>query len=256
MKFALIQVENTFDVCKNIEAIKSFMRKEDVTYYMTGESSITGYSSDEDTIGIALDDERLLDLLDFCKRHNKHLFVGCNIIDDKQYIAYLYIHKKIEVYYKSHLGIKEKKKYEEGSSLGLFDTGEFKVGVAICIESHIPDISQTLRMRGADIILMPFASPGVCGSRESMWKKYLPARAYDNGVYVLASNQTGGMFTGGLAGLDYKGEMILSHYKQEACIRTVDLDIEARRSRLKKKKANYIDRRRSHLYGKEDQWNT
>jgi len=251
MKFALIQLENSHDIENNIKLIMAYMDDHpEVDYFMTPESTITGYSSDK-VRSMTLEDPRLLKLLNYCSNKNKHLFVGCNILDQDDYIAYLYIHKDIKAYYKSHLGLKEKQVFKPGDELAVFDTGKVKVGIAICIESHIPDIAQTLALRGADIILMPFASSSICGKRKDMWLKYLPARAYDNSVFVLAANQTGGKFTGGLMVFDYKGHVLISHHDEEPCTKIIDLDIKARRERVKKEKTNYLKRRRPNLYGKE-----
>ncbi len=257
MKFGLIQMNNSLDTVENIKEILKYMKTQpEVKYFTLPENALTGYTSNIENLNtISLDDENLNLLKTYCTHTNSHLFVGAAILNDAPQIAYLHVHKRIDIYYKTHLGIKEQTLYKAGNDLKVFDADGIKVGIAICIESHIPDITQTLALNGADIILMPFATPSVCGNRETLWQKYLPARAYDNNVFVLATNLTGHLnklqFPGGLMAFDYKGNDLLNHHESAPGVKVVELDIEGRRKRKLKKKVNYLNRRRPELYRKD-----
>lgn len=119
-------------------------------------------------------------------------------------------------YDKTHLGEREKV-MACGSELGVVRTSKAVIGLQLCWESHFPEISTTLAMKGADIILMPFAS-GLGGDRRrSSWLRYLPARAYDNTVYVGACNSFGDnglgtVFGGGAMILDPRGSVLAEDF--------------------------------------------
>jgi N-carbamoylputrescine amidase len=49
-----------------------------------------------------------------------------------------------------------------------------------------------MALDGVDVIFMPHASPrGTAEEKRDSWLRHLPARAFDNGVFVVACNQTG-----------------------------------------------------------------
>lgn len=254
MKIGLIQINNTLDISKNIEKIIEFMEaKKEVTYFALGENALTGYTSEPSELNaIGLEDDRVLSLKAYCSKNDIHLFVGAALkLTDGYYNSYLHIHHTIQVYHKTHLGLREKKLFNAGDDLNVFQTESMNFGTCICIESHIPDIAQTYALRGADCLLMPFASPSPCGLRETLWSKYLPARAYDNGVYVIAINLTGtlkGMtYTGGMMAINPKGQVIMSYFGDDETIRVVDLEKKQVEKR-KIGKTNYLNRRRQELY--------
>ena len=115
-----------------------------------------------------------------------------------------------EYYRKTHLGVREKKVFTAGSYLPVFTLGcGLRAGIALCVENHFPEIAQTLSLRGAEAVFAPHAVPGSAAERETIWKKYVPARSYDNRVYMLCCNlrtESGG---GGLYGTGPDGCEIL-----------------------------------------------
>ena len=65
-------------------------------------------------------------------------------------------------------------------------------GVQLCYDAHFPELSTRMAIKGADVIFFPHASPrGTPEEKYASWMRHLPARAYDNGIFVLACNQTG-----------------------------------------------------------------
>ncbi len=118
-----------------------------------------------------------------------------------------------EVYRKSHLGDREALCFKEGDDLPVFDVFGMKVGVMICWESHFPEISTVYALKGADLILNPYASPVQHPRRAIIWKQTVFARAYDNSMCVAMCNQKGenGMgvtFSGGCMVLGRKGTVM------------------------------------------------
>ncbi len=95
-------------------------------------------------------------------------------------------------YRKTHLGDKERTIFEAGNHLAVFPLScGLTAGFQVCVECHFPEITQTLSLRGAQVIFSPFASPGTSADRERIWKTIIPARCYDNRVYLACCNQTG-----------------------------------------------------------------
>ena len=92
------------------------------------------------------------------------------------------------VYRKTHLGTRERKVFAHGNDLPVAHIGSAGVGVQLCWEAHIPDITGVLRGKGAQLVLMPHAGGPGGARRLETWSRYLPARALDNGLYVAACN--------------------------------------------------------------------
>ena len=108
-----------------------------------------------------------------------------------------------------------------GDSYCVFDLLGWKCGILICYDNNVIENVRATRLLGADIIFMPhvtmctpstrpgagFVAPALWERRETdptslrlefdgmkgrAWlMKWLPARAYDNGVYVVFSNPIG-----------------------------------------------------------------
>lgn len=157
-------------------------------------------------------------------------------------------------YRKSHLGAMESKVFKAGDDLPVFDIKGVKTGLQLCIESHIQDISASLRSKGAELILMPFAN-GITGERRrSSWYTYLPARASDNGLFVaccsaIGDNGYGAQFGGGTIALDPKGNTIAEYYGTDPHSITLEIGGKLPRDGPETmSNISYYDRRRPELY--------
>lgn len=152
---------------------------------------------------------------------------------DKPYITQLIATPdgKIDFYRKSHLGKSEIEHFSCGDELPVFKTPTAIIGIQLCWETHFPEISRVMALKGADIIFTPFASPVKKGDRRDIWLKYLPARAYDNTVFIAACNLIGingkgTTFGGGLLALDPKGNLIEEDFGGKESILFVELNPE------------------------------
>ena len=165
--------------------------------------------------------------------------------------------KLIGIYRKTHLGQNEKGHAVPGDCLPVFTLSKTRIGIQLCLESHFPEISGTYGVKGADIILMPHASGLNAERRRATWNKVLPARAYDNTVFVAACNQfgdngVGTEFTGGACILDPRGDIIAEDYSGE-CMLTADLD-GSRQEELRTngnrdmRSLYFLNRRRPEIY--------
>ena len=154
---------------------------------------------------------------------------------------------KVFVYQKTHLSKHEMETFQPGDKLGVFPFGETVVGLQLCYDAHFPELSLAQACCGARIILVCSASPmGSSLELRQRWLRYLPARAYDNGCYILTCNQHGlapfGIrFSGLTMGFNPRGELIgETQATDQPLYLEIDLDQTARRP--------FLDRRRPELY--------
>ncbi len=96
------------------------------------------------------------------------------------------------IYRKVHVAPPEIQIFTAGDAIPLFDISGFKLGIQLCYDAHFPELSTRMATEGADAIFMPHASPrGTPAEKFDSWMRHLSARAFDNGLYVIACNQTG-----------------------------------------------------------------
>ena len=90
-------------------------------------------------------------------------------------------------------GSYEKFYFTPGNALPIFKVCGVKIGVQICNDRLYPEASRALALQGAQILVMPisFSTYSNPDQRASIWEVPLRARAYENGVYVVASNRAG-----------------------------------------------------------------
>ncbi len=158
------------------------------------------------------------------------------------------------VYRKTHLGQRESS-FAAGDALPVQNIGGIQVGVQLCWESHIPDIAATLRHQGCQLLLTPYAMGMDAGSRLTSWSRYLPARAFDNGIYVVACNalfakDDGSITGGGTACWKPNGELLGSYTQSDEHMALFSIEGPLPREHAQKnmREISYFDRRRPELY--------
>ncbi len=98
----------------------------------------------------------------------------------------------IGTYQKSHLSPKEKEIYQPGQTIKTFTYDHINFGIQLCYEAHFPELSTIMALQGAEIIFFLYASPhGKPEEKRDSWLRDLPARAFDNGLFIVACNQVG-----------------------------------------------------------------
>jgi N-carbamoylputrescine amidase len=87
----------------------------------------------------------------------------------------------------------EKLYFAPGDNLPVFGVAGTRIGVQICNDRLYPEGSRVLALAGAELIAMPicYSTYSDPAHRASIWEVPLRARAYENGVFVLASNRVG-----------------------------------------------------------------
>ncbi len=83
------------------------------------------------------------------------------------------------------------------------------VGLEICYDVFFPEVSRTLALAGAELLVVISASPVTSGR---MFSRLLPARAIENGFPVVYVNRVGVedgvVFGGGSGAWDARGEPV------------------------------------------------
>ncbi|WP_050528600.1 carbon-nitrogen hydrolase family protein [Pseudorhodobacter aquimaris] len=93
-------------------------------------------------------------------------------------------------YHKTHLyGDVDRAQFTAGKALsGLFDLHGWRIGLAICYDVEFPEVTRSLALQGAELILVPTAN---MAPFTSVATRLVPARAEENAVVVAYCNYTG-----------------------------------------------------------------
>jgi predicted amidohydrolase len=195
---------------KNYDKIVSYTKKAhevgaDVVVFP--ELSLSGYTLDEKVLkeGSIFLDSVIDPLVKLTRKFDIALIFGSpRIVGGKLRNSAVIVKKKREVlfYDKTHLFRGEKKVFEAGDDFLVFDFKGIKFGVLICYEVGFPEVSRTLALRGAQILIALFAFG------KERWKIYdtaTKARAIENGSYLVASSTTGKGF------MDFIGKSRIVH---------------------------------------------
>ncbi len=141
--------------------------------------------------------------------------------------------KLLGVYRKNHIPLNTifyEKLYFKPGNLGypVFDTRFAKIGILICHDRHYPEGARALALNGAEIILVPSATPDKSLSRK-VWEKELCAHAIFNEYFVAGLNRTGQegsyYYYGHSVAFDPTGEMICQAGEGDQIL-LVDCDLE------------------------------
>lgn len=195
------------------------------------ECSITGYSfarnlSKDQMLEVAElvpEGESIQALIRIAQRYNIAILAGLFEKDEQDNLYKLYVcvdktgllakYHKIHPFINPHL--------TPGQGYCVFDLYGWKCGILICYDNNVIENVRATRLLGADIIFMPHVTmctpstrPGAGFVDPKLWEnrendptslrlefdgmkgrdwlmKWLPARAYDNGIYVVFANAIG-----------------------------------------------------------------
>jgi len=163
--------------------------------------------------------------------------------------------KPVQWYRKIHRAPNEQKYFSPGNAVEIFTHKGLKFGIQLCYDAHFPELSTAMALKGADIIFIPHASPrGSSLEKYRSWMRHLTARAFDNGVFVAAVNQTGdntsGLVFPGLALLiGPDGNLVSKWLDPQEKIHLMDMDLTAL-DRVRSHRMRYfLPHRRTDLFG-------
>ena len=222
--FGLVQAYSSTSITNNFNLVRRYVSDAKIAGCAAicfPEAFLTGYSLDNTAdLSLERDAPILAQVSRLAQEQKIDLLIGFMEQKDNQYFLTQGIWRSdgtSDFYQKTHLGTREAEVFCPGNHLEVFSLScGLHIGVQICVETHFPDITQTYSLQGAEIIFAPHASPLPSEKRRELWEKYIPARSYDNRVYMaccnlLASTGSGG----GCMVTDPQGNIILSSFEQK-----------------------------------------
>ena len=164
------------------------------------------------------------------------------LIDSKGEISSVY--RKLHLY--DALGFKESDKMMAGNMIEKpVKTSVGNIGLMICYDIRFPEMSRILTVKGANVLVLPSAwVHGVM--KEEHWQTLLKARAIENGLYIIAPDQVGNIFSGRSMAVDPFGVVLLDMGNREG-MEVVEID----KSRVQKVREllPLLKNRRTDVYG-------
>ncbi len=164
------------------------------------EMNLTGYTSREKLLSIAvpLSEELVATLQNISIEKSITIVAGLahKELNNKIYASHFAImpDKSFFIYKKIHPAPPEKQAISQGEKIEISQlrSKKLKFGIQLCYDAHFPQLSTSMAVKGADLIMIPHASPrGTSEEKYRSWMRHLKARAFDNGVFIAACNQTG-----------------------------------------------------------------
>jgi predicted amidohydrolase len=162
------------------------------------EMTLTGYSTRGSLADYVMSsDGPVADILQqVAEREAITILVGTaeSAPDGRAYAAHWVVRPgvPIAVYRKTHIAPPEAQALVPGDHVPIFNDSAMRFGIQLCYDAHFPELSAHMACRGADVIFFPHASPrGTPAEKLRSWMRHLTARAFDNGVFVVACNQAG-----------------------------------------------------------------
>lgn len=151
-------------------------------------------------------------------------------------------------YRKVHLAMEEGESgITPGSDYPVFNTDFGRVGMMVCWDNWFGEVARALRLKGAEILLLPIAGDGVPGH----WDVISRARAIDNGLFLVASSTS----KESPSRIINPDGQVLAETADGIATAEIDLDRETRVRWLSvgsadgEGKSLYIKERRSDTYG-------
>lgn len=251
------------EIDRNLDRIESFVleaSKKEVDVICFPELSITGYTL-SDSLNV-YPKSLVGEIIERVSRmaQAKGLIIIAGMIEmadeGKPYISQIVAGPDglLGIYRKTHLSPPERESYQAGHSLGIFNYRDISFGVQLCYESHFPEISTVMALKGAEIMFLPHASPrGSPEEKIESWLRHLTARAFDNALFVVACNQVGESqegfsFPGVAVVLNPAGRVIAKYKENKENMVLAELTLDEIRDMRGHRMKYFIPNRRPELY--------
>ncbi|MCL2462903.1 MAG: carbon-nitrogen hydrolase family protein, partial [Defluviitaleaceae bacterium] len=126
-------------------------------------------------------------------------------------------------YDKTHLPPDETWQLTPGDDLNVIQLDDMTVGALICYDMMFPEPTETLALKGAEIIMHPTAG---YGWYDAIGEATLRARANDNSVYIVAAKNYSYFHAGNSSVVDPWGHVLANagFYENAITVKEIDLD--------------------------------
>lgn len=201
------------DKQQNIEKMKSFLlnaKKQKAQLIIFPELSLTGYTIRDLTYDLAepIPGPSIEAMVEITKKEKIYAIFGMPERSQKAHnviynTAVLlgpegYIGKYRKMHLPTHSVFQEKRYFRQGYQTPVFETAIGEIGLIVCYDIFFPEISRSLRLQGAQLIVCISASPAV---RSRFFEVFSLARAMENTCFFafvnLVGNEDGLQFWGG-----------------------------------------------------------
>jgi 5-aminopentanamidase len=119
-----------------------------------------------------------------------------------------------------------------GDELALFDTPLGRIAIEICYDLRFPELTRALALAGADIVVLPTNWPLAAKENAEL---LVPARAYENRIYLLVANRVGRERTAEFCGrsqiVDPTGSRLAETDATSEALLLADIDVEKARDK-------------------------
>jgi N-carbamoylputrescine amidase len=164
------------------------------------EMNLSGYTSGEKLPSIAksLSDKLVKTLHEISTDQSITIITGMahKDTDNKIYASQFAImpDNSFFIYKKTHTAPPEKNTLSKGNKIEICrdKSNNLNFGIQLCYDAHFPQLATSMAVKGADLVMIPHASPrGTSSEKYQSWMRHLTARAFDNGIFIAACNQIG-----------------------------------------------------------------
>lgn len=238
MKAALAQLESAIgDKAKNLKKLEKAVASTRADLLLVGELFLSGYMARDAFAGLAepIDGPAIQAVARIAAEHGTHIVFGMPereedtkrlfntsvlVAPDGKVAAY----RKV---YPANFGPFEEGLYfGRGDGLTLVGTKIGRFGLLICYDSFFPELAKAYALQGADALAIVSASPS---TSKPFFDRILPARAIENGLYVLYANIVGTqlnvVFKGGTQAIGPRGEDLGKAEDLVESVITADIDL-------------------------------
>jgi len=211
-----------------------------------GDHAISAHGSEIDALVRLSVDQQVALLVGFAeKAEDGRLFASHMVITPKG---------RTGVYRKLHLAPPEADHFSPGETVPVFHWSGVRFGIQLCYDAHFPELSTQMAEADADMIFIPHASPrGQAVDKHQSWMRHLPARAFDNGLFVVACNQSGTnenglVFPGNAVAFSPSGEIIETRLSGNSGMLVANLTADQLRHVRSHRMRYFLPNRRPGLY--------
>jgi len=222
----------------NLKRMRDIVRKAKGSIVIFPELSLTGYLPRDDLFrqAEAIDSPMMKAILRMAKASKKDIIFGCPMRDERVpglvYNSCLLASGKGRIfrYDKMYLPtfgpFEEKVFFAEGRGAVVGDGLHARLGLMVCYDMFFPELAKLETMMGAQMVVNISAAPT---TSRPFFRRVMPARAVENGIFVAYCNLVGVhgslVFSGGSVLLSPRGEELVRAKDLEEDIVDAQIDL-------------------------------